>query len=161
MIPRILNQSTLKSIRELIEANFAGRDELYAAVETLDDDARRNICTRLAEHLAGHAIELSQILLANGHSKYALSDIEFIDHLTERTFLEMVKDMHGESRVLASIEQCERNLKEKYDQLLNSMPEEEIAGILQDQRGEVEFGEQVLHTMKKATRNDNEGADPE
>jgi hypothetical protein len=161
MIPRKLNHSTLKAIRELIEANFAGRDELYAAVETLDDDARRNICVRLAEHLAGHAAELSQILLANGRSEYKLSEVEFIDYLAERTFLEMVKDVHGETRVLASIEQCERNLKEKYDRMLTSIPEAEIAGILQHQRGEVEFGEQVLHTMKKATRNDNEDTDPE
>ena len=161
MVPRMLSHSTLARIRHLIEANFAGRDELYAALETLDDDARKNICKRLAEHLAGHAVELSQILLANGHGKYDLSEVEFIDHLAERTFLEMVKDIYGESRVLAAIEQCERNLKDKYDRMLTSMPEVETEGILQHQRGEVEFGEQVLHTMQKATRKDNEDADPE
>ena len=36
-----LDKVTLAKIQELIEANFTGRDELYAAAESLDDEARK------------------------------------------------------------------------------------------------------------------------
>lgn len=154
MLPHTLSESTLAKIRALIEANFAGRDELYAAMETLDDDMKKNMCQRLAEHLADHAAELEQILLANAENAeghYDLNDIEFIDQLSERTFLEMVKDLHGEQRVVAAIEQCERKLKELYDRLLASTPEPEAEGVMQRHRKDVEFGEQVLHTMQNSS----------
>jgi uncharacterized protein (TIGR02284 family) len=147
MQPHTLSPATLANIQELIESNYAGRDELYAAVETLDDDARKNVCRRLAEHLGGHAAELEQILLSNGDERFDPTSVEFIDHLSERMFLKIVKDQQGEANVLKAIEQCERNLKEKYDQMLRSTPESEAVGILERQRDEVEFGEQILHTM--------------
>ncbi|MHB0958517.1 MAG: hypothetical protein ACYC0X_16790 [Pirellulaceae bacterium] len=161
MVPRQLSEPTLAKIRELIEANFAGRDEMYAAAETFDDVARKNICKRLAEHLAAHAVELNQILLVNGHGRYDLADVEFIDHLSERTFLEMVKELHGEKRVVTAIEQCERNLKEKYDRMLESMPEAEAEDVLGRQRDQVEFGEQVFHTMQEAIREEDDKSDRE
>jgi hypothetical protein len=160
MRPYALSESTLTKIRELVEANFAGRDELYAAVETLDDGASKDICRRLAEHLAAHGTELAQILIANQDFQFDLADIEFIDDLSERTFLEMVKEVHGEACVLASIEQCERNLKNKYERMLKSMPETkadaEAGAVLQRQRDQVEFGENVVHTMHKATDKPND-----
>jgi hypothetical protein len=107
-----LGDATLAKIRELIEANFAGRDELYAAAETLDDEARKKVCRRLAEHLAGHAVELEKIALASSED-IDIADVEFIDYIAEEAFLHMVKELHGSSRVIASVEQCEHNLKDK------------------------------------------------
>jgi uncharacterized protein (TIGR02284 family) len=143
-----LSGSTLDKIRVLIDANFSGRDELYAAAESLDDEARKGVCRRLAEHLADHAAELEQILLASSDRGIDELDADFIDHLSERTFLEMVKDLHGESRVLAENEQCERNLKEKYDRMIRATSESEAEGVLKRHRDDVEFAENVLHAMQ-------------
>jgi uncharacterized protein (TIGR02284 family) len=144
-----LSASTLERIRELIDANFTGRDELYAAVETLDDEARKGVCRRLAEHLADHAAELEQILLASSERGLDDFDAAFIDNLSERAFLEMVKELHGEARVLAEIEQCERKLKEKYDQMIQATSERDAEGVLKRQRDDVEFAEHVLHSMQE------------
>jgi len=154
MVFHPLSHGTLMSIRELAEANFAGRDELYAAVATVDDAPRKNICKQLADHLAAHGTELRQILVSSGHGDFDVADYQFLDHLTERMFLEMVKEVHGESSVLAAIEQCERNLKDRYDRTLESVPEQDAAGLLQRQRNQVEFGEQVAQTMRKAADKD-------
>jgi hypothetical protein len=62
-----LDQSTLVKFQELIEVNFTGRAELYAAADSLEDKARQQVCRRLADHLAaGHAVELQQLLTACG-----------------------------------------------------------------------------------------------
>ncbi len=60
------DEKTLVKIQKLIEGNFAGRDELYAAAESLDSGSREHICRRLADHLAANAIELQQLLVASG-----------------------------------------------------------------------------------------------
>jgi hypothetical protein len=157
-----LSGPTLDRIRELIDANFSGRDELYAAVETLDDEARKVVCRRLAEHLADHAAELEQIVLASSDRGIDMTDPDFIDHLSERTFLEMVKDLHGESQVLAEIEQCERNLKEKYDRMIRATSEQDAEGVLKRHRDDIEFAEHVLHAMQEppdAPPSDDRNAD--
>ena len=148
MTPYHLNQTTLAKIRELIEANFAVRDELYAAAESLDDEARKKVCRRLADHLGGHAAELQQILLSTNSDVVDVADVDFVDYIAEQTFLTMVRELHGSARVIAAVEQSERNLKGKYDEALQSVPEREAEGVLERQRSDVEFGEQVLHCMQ-------------
>ena len=78
MSPTQLNRIALRKIQELIEANFAGRDELQAAAESLDDDARQRVCRRLANHLASHAAELQQIVTACGAEPAGPLDMEVI-----------------------------------------------------------------------------------
>lgn len=139
-----LNPETLVKIQQLIVANFAGRDELYAAAQSLDDSARQQVCRRLAEHLAGHAVELQQILTASGQKPAGPLDLDYIAH----ALCESAKKSRGEQGVLATAAERERVLKEDYDRALNTMSHPQAENVLRRQREEVEFGEQVLHGMR-------------
>jgi len=148
MSANVLTPETLSKLRELIEANFAGRDELYAAAETVDDAAWKRVCRRLADHLAGHATELEQILLGEEEGRFDPDDMQFLDFVSQRAFLEEVKERHGSAEILAKVEQLERDLKDRYSQALNAANERHAEGVLQRQREDVEFGEDVLRSMR-------------
>lgn len=60
---RNLDNETLAKIQGLVEVRFSGRDKLYSVASHLDDSQRSSVCRKLADHLAGHAAELQQILL--------------------------------------------------------------------------------------------------
>jgi uncharacterized protein (TIGR02284 family) len=138
-----LSPQTLDRIQQLISANFAVRDELYAAARSLDDEARQQVCRRLAEHLAGHAVELQQILTASGERPVGPLDM---NSLAEALF-ESAKQSHGESGVLAAAVEREHNLKEDYDRALDYVSQPQAENVLKRQREGVEFGEQVLRGM--------------
>lgn len=159
MRPYKLNDAVLARIRELIEANFASRDELYAAAETLDDESMKKVCRRLADHLAGHAVELQQIAAARiGDSDVDVDTVEFIDYVSAQAFLEMVKEVHGPERVIAAAEQCEQNLKAKYDRVIDETSHSETEGVFQRHRSEIEFGERVLHSMRTDPEGETSGS---
>ena len=139
-----LNSETLDKIQKLIVANFAVRDELYAAAASLDHDARQQVCNRLAEHLAGHAVELQQILIASGQTPAEPLDL----HVMAQAVYEWAKKSHGEPGVLDTAANRERDLKENYDQALDDMSHPQAENVLQRQRKEVKFGEQVLDGMR-------------
>jgi uncharacterized protein (TIGR02284 family) len=127
----------------LIQDNFAGRDELYAAAESLDDDARANICRRLAEHLAANAIELQQIVTASGREPAAPLDVTAIAN----ALFELVKEHRGEDAVLGTAARGEKQLKSHCDHAIESATDPETESILRRQREGVEFGEDVLRNI--------------
>jgi len=138
-----LNPGTLDQIQKLISANFAGRDELYAAAKSLDDEARQRVCRRLAEHLAGHAVELQQILTASGERPAGPLDVNSL----AQTLFELAKLSRGEPGVLDAAAACEHTLKEDYDRALDDLSHPQAENVLKRQRDGVEFGEQVLRGM--------------
>jgi len=138
------NPATLDKIQQLITANFAGRDELYAAARSLDNDARQRVCQRLAEHLAGQAVELQQILTASGQRPTGPLDMNW---LADALF-ESAKRAGGERGVLHTAVACEQTLKEGYDRALNDLSHPQAENVLKRQRDGVEFGEQVLRGME-------------
>ncbi len=96
MLPRPMDDKTLAKIQELIERNFTGRDELYAAAQSMDDDARKQICRRLADHLADNAIELQQIVAASGAEPAGPLDV----HAVASALFDLAKANRGEPGVL-------------------------------------------------------------
>jgi uncharacterized protein (TIGR02284 family) len=139
-----LNRTTLDKIQHLIAANFAGRDELYAAAGSLDNEARQRVCHRLAEHLAGHAVELQQILTASGVQPTGPIDV----HSLAQALFESAKRSRGEPGVLEAAVEREQTLKQDYDRALDNLSHPQAENVLKRQRDDVEFGEQVLRGMR-------------
>jgi uncharacterized protein (TIGR02284 family) len=138
-----LNREALDQIQKLIEANFSGRDELYAAARSLDHEARRKVCRRLAEHLAGHAAELQQIVTACGVQAASPLDVDEIAY----ALFELARVNRGETGVLEAAAEGEQNLRQDYDQALDEVSNPAAENMLRRQRRGVEFGEQVLRGM--------------
>lgn len=145
MVPRELDKQTLEAIRRLVEANYVGRDMLYAAAEMMDDDTRDSVCRRLAEFLAGHAAELQQILMGCGAKPVEIEDIPAV---AELVLFDLVKANRGEAGVIEAAECCEQSVEEKYDQAVDDAQNSEAQAIMERQKKDVEFGEQVLRTMR-------------
>lgn len=135
-------------MQRLIEQNFTGRDELYAAAESLDDEDGGRVCRRLAEHLADHAIYLQQILAANGYVPLEPTDIP---ELTIRLF-DLVKSQKTSKAVIAAAENCEHVVRDAYDDAIDSTENQQLGGLLREQREDVEFGEEVLRAMQHANQ---------
>lgn len=144
MLTGPLDDKTLKEIQTLIKGNFTGRDELYAAAESLDDDALKRVCRRLAKHLTDNAIELQQIVTASGAAPAGPLDIE---SLADALF-SLARANRGQSGVLRAAAEGERNLKVQYDRAVEATPDEAAKALLKKQRKEVEFGEEVLRNLK-------------
>lgn len=138
------DSNTLIKIQELIEANFAGREELYAAANSLDNAARENICRRLADHLAANAIELQQLLAASGIAPAEPLDTAAIAH----ALFDLAKLNRGESGVLDTAAEGEDNLKKVYDSAIEATEDEETTALFRRQRREVTFGEDVLRNIE-------------
>lgn len=147
MPPIELSRVALDRIQELIQANFTGRDELYAAAESLDDESRQRVCRRLAEFLAGHAVDLQQIVTAQGVEPAGPLDIESI----AQTLFDLAKLNRGEPGVLQAAAEGERDLKESYDRAIDAAAGPESEDLLRRQRDDVEFGEQILRDMGQAS----------
>ena len=143
MPPTKPDRKALEKIQKLIEANFAGRDELQAAAESLDDEARQRVCRQLADHLAGHAAELQQIVTACGAEPTGPLDLESI----ASALFDLAKMNSGERGVLKAVAEGEDNLKADYDRAIDAVSDQETEDMLRRQRDEVEFGEQVLRGM--------------
>lgn len=141
-------------IEELVDVSFSGRDELYAAAKTLDDDRRSNVCKQLADHLAGHAIELQQLLMANGEQPRQPLDVFGV----AEGFFQLAMNQDGEGEVLRIAENCERTVKERFDEVIEESPKGDTAAILERQRDDIEFGEQVLHSMQQPPESDSDDA---
>ena len=144
MQPRELDKKTLDKIRELVEANFGGRDELYAAAESLDDQDAERVCRRLAEHLAGHATDLQHILAACGHEVTGPLDIDDI----VAALFESIKQQQGAPGIFEVAEGKQRDLKRGYDRAIEETTTEDTKELLRGQRNQIEFAESVLRRMK-------------
>lgn len=138
-----LGEGTLSKIQKLIEANFTGRDELYAAAESSDDEARKQICCQLAAHLADHAVHLQQIVASSGVDPAEPLDVNEI----ASALFDLAKANRGETGVLQVAAEGERNLKEEFDRAIETTPDQEAKALLDKQRDNVEFGEQVLRNI--------------
>ncbi len=143
MFARHLDSITLERLHELIEANFNARDSLYTAAESLEDDDQAHVCVRLADSLAGHAVELQQIVAAAGSQPPGPQDA----WTGARQQFEQAKAACGCSGVLAIAERTERDLKQGYDRALKTTFDREAEGVLGRHRNDVEFGEQVLRCI--------------
>jgi uncharacterized protein (TIGR02284 family) len=138
-----LNPRTLDTIQQLISANFAGRDELYAAASSLNNEARQSVCRRLAELLAGHAVELQQILTASGEHPVGPLDVNSL----AQALFESAKRSRGEPGVLDAAAEREHTLKADYDRALDDLSHSQAENVLKRQREDVKFGEDVLRGM--------------
>jgi uncharacterized protein (TIGR02284 family) len=143
MFARHLDSITLERLRELIEANFTARDALYTAAESLEDDDQTRVCVRLADSLAGHAVELQQIVAAAGRQPPGPQD----SWSGARQEFEQAKAACGCTGVLAIAERTERDLKQGYDRALQTTSDREAEGVLDRHRSDVEFAEQVLRCI--------------
>lgn len=142
---RNLPPQAVRRIEELVDASYSGRDELYAAADALDDERRSQVCRQLADHLAGHATELQQLLMMNGGEAIEPLDLYSI----AESFFGTIKRREGEAGVLNVAEACERTVKERFEQAIEATQNEDTAALLERQRDNIEFGENVLKSMQE------------
>lgn len=140
-----LDDKTLSKIQEMMEVTFAGRDKLYSAANHLDDEERRDICRKLADHLAGHAIQLQQILKATGSDPKGPLDI----HAIVDALLESIRSQSGDSGILDAAEKYTHEVKEDFDQAIEKTPDPDAREVLRHHRNGVAFGERVLRQMER------------
>ncbi len=144
MLPRQLDRETLAILQKLIEGNFTGRDELQAAADSLDDRDLKGICRRLSRQLADHAIELQQLVTASGAVPAEPLNVD----LLATALFDLTKANRGEAGVIRAAAEGEHNLKTEYDRAIEDTAEADAKALLDRQRREVEFGEQVLRHLK-------------
>ena len=140
-----LDDKTLSKIQEMVEVTFAGRDKLYSAASHLDDEDRREICRELADHLAGHAAELQQILTATGNDPKGPLDV----HGIVDALLESIRSQSGDSGVLDAAEKYTHEVKADFDQAIEDTPDPDAREVLRHHRNGVELGERVLRHMER------------
>jgi uncharacterized protein (TIGR02284 family) len=143
MMLRLMDRATLPCLQDLIQANFAGRDRLYAAAATLDDRAQKTVCRRLADQLADHAAELQQVVLANAGDPGDCDET----YLAAESLFDEVWQGSGEPGVLRTAEDYEREMKQRYDAAIEQTSDREVEGLLRRHRNNIEFGEYVLCCM--------------
>lgn len=145
MRPHKIDQDTLRLVEGLVAANFSARDDLYAAAKALDDDALAEICRRLAENLGGNAADLQQWLMSAGEEPSEPSEVV---RRLQQVVIQLLKERHGSTSVLAEVETSEHELKERYDQAIENAEDSDVEELLRRQRDDVEFGERVINKVK-------------
>lgn len=140
-----LDDVTRDHLIALINANFAGRDDLYAMASTLSSKTLSMICRRLADDLANNGIELQQIALGAGIDDIDVS--EFGSQL-QAELIEMIKQSEGDNAVLEEAEECEQLVERVYDDALAGAAESAIGDVLKQQREVVDFGKNVVHELR-------------
>lgn len=140
-----LNDITRQHLVTLIQANFAGRDDLYAAAEAVDNEALSLICRRLAEDLAGNATELQQIALAAGVDKV---DINKFGTQLQADLMSLMQKADGDEAVLEEVEECEQIVQREYDEAIEQSDAPQIADVLAHQRESVTFGKTVVQKVR-------------
>jgi uncharacterized protein (TIGR02284 family) len=148
-----LDETTQQHLLTLIQANFAGRDDLYAAAEKLSSHSLSMICRRLADELADNAIELQQIALAAGIEDV---DVEEFGAQLQAELIEMIAARGGDKAVLAEAEECEQTVERVYDDAITNADANALGDVLERQRENVEFGKNVAHGLRSA----DEGEEP-
>lgn len=144
MLSRELNETTLTILQNLVTANFASRDRLYCAAESLTDLDRKLICRRLADQLANNAIHIQQLLAQRNvdvPNPPASDDEE----------LKQLRSAAGDSlAILDAAERCEEALESAYDTAIDQSPDAEATGIMRRQREDVAFGKRILRCFRDA-----------
>lgn len=133
----------MREMQRLIESNFTGRDELYAAAQFLDDEFKGHLCRYLGEILAGNAIELRQFLTRCGIDPAEPLDVEEV----ARLLFTLAKSNRGEQGVLCVAVEGEENLKTDYDRAIHATGEPAARTMLRRQREKVEFGQRLLRRI--------------
>jgi len=145
------NQATLQHIVALIQANFAGRDDLYAAADALGSSTLSLICRRLAEDLASNAIELQQMALAAGIGEVDINDI---GSGLQAELMETLGQREGDIAVLEEVEACEQLIEHEYDQAIEQSAGD-VEDVLRRQRNNVHFGQSLVRELRSS--NDQRG----
>jgi len=142
-----LDETTRQHLLTLIQANFAGRDDLSAAADALGNKALSLICRRLADDLANNAIELQQIALAAGINDV---DVNEFGAQLQAELMEMIQAGEGDQAVLEEAEECEQIVEQEYDAAIANTDKPTIADVLEQQREKVEFGKNVAHELRSS-----------
>jgi uncharacterized protein (TIGR02284 family) len=145
MTLRLMDRATLPCLQNLIQANFAGRDRLYAAAGALEDKAQKTVCRRLADQLADHAAELQQVVLANAGDPGDCDET----YLAAEVLFDEIRQGCGEPGVIRTAGDYEREMKQSYDAAIESTSDREVQGLLRRHRDNIEFGEYVLCCMAR------------
>ncbi len=144
MVVHDIDKTTLHLIRRLVAINYAGRDNLYSAAALLEDDAYRGVCRHLAECLGAHAAELQQTLLACRAHPVA---IERVSRDTHSLRLDTRDVPQGALEVITAAEHSEQAVCEEYTWAVKHTSNHEARYLLERQRQNVEFGDQVLQCI--------------
>lgn len=139
------DEVTRQRIRALIQANFAGRDDLYAAADAFDSETLTLICRKLAEDLAGNAMELQQIARAAGMEKV---NYRKVGSQLQADLTEMLQQRGGDQAVLEEAQECEQLIRAEYDQAIAETESPAVEEVLRRQREKVEFGESVIQEVR-------------
>ena len=133
----------LASLTDLVDANFAGHDDLHAASLTIEDPEKSASLRQLSEELRRHAIELQGLLSDMGISSSSPAKTE----LQSRAFFDFAKQQNGTEEILRIAANCYRIVKDEYDSVLDTHPENATTDFLRRQYGVIDVGEATLRAM--------------
>lgn len=145
MNKRDYDQNTLSTIQELLEANQACRERLYAAARTLRDDEREQDCVELARYLREHEDVLKRILRA---AKADYPDPPEVSDILD-ALLESIRGTSGSPGVVDLTKEIQGDLKQQYDQAIEECSDEDAQQVLRRQRANVEDVSRKLEDTPK------------
>ena len=144
MLSRELDDVTLSNLQCLVKANFASRDRLYLAAESLSGLDRKLVCRRLADQLATNAIHIQQLLAQRN------AEVPSPPCTDEAAKRGLQLAAANSDAVLDVAERCEQALERAYDDAIDHTPDAEATGIMRRQREDVAFGKRVLSCLRDA-----------
>ncbi len=143
------DEQTLSKIQQLIEANQACREKLYAAARTLNDEERQCDCVELARYLREHEDVLKRILRV---AKADYPDPPDVSEILDALF-ESIRGKSGSPGVVDVTKDIQKDLKQQYDQAIEECDDERTQEVLRRQRENVE---DVSRKLKEAPTNGRE-----
>jgi uncharacterized protein (TIGR02284 family) len=149
MRPYSLNPETIAQLRQLVATNYAGRDDLYAAAEQLDDEDLSAICHKLADDLAGHTAFLEQIIVMHGAEP---GFEENIASTLSEEIMQLLRKGRGDQGIVSAVQEKQGQLREKYDETIAATDNPEAQSILEQQKKDVDFAERVLRQVSPADK---------
>jgi uncharacterized protein (TIGR02284 family) len=142
--PGTFDSETVRQIRHIVGTTYAGRDDLYAAADQLQDGDLAVICRNLADDLAGKSVYLTQLIAINGDDPTA--EHKVASALTDE-IMRFLRNERGDAGIVAAVKESQQRLREDYDQTIAAMRHPEAHAVVEEQKRGVEFAERVLRKV--------------
>jgi uncharacterized protein (TIGR02284 family) len=144
--PHSLDAKTIEQLRRIVAQTYAGRDDLYAAADSLNDEDLVTVCRKLADELAANSETLQQIILMQGAEAVAP---ETITSLLTKELASYLRENAPKKLILAGAKDSQSKLRGEYDAAIEATEDSEAEALLRRQREDVDFGERVLRRLSE------------
>ncbi len=142
--PYSLDSETIGQLRQLVVANYGRRDDLYVAAEQLGDQDLAAICRKLADDLAANTAHLEQIIVMHGKEPgFREAAASAMGH----ELMSLLRKGRGDQMLVSAVEREQSELRGQYDETIAATHDADARSLLEEQKKDVEFAEQVLRRI--------------